>query len=69
MGLGRNSSKAETWRQELRQRPWKSATYGLAQLASLAPPTSIVNQKNAPTGHSNGGIFSNEVHSSWMTLT
>jgi hypothetical protein len=63
--------------QELKQRPWRSAAYWIAHLAvlykpgpptqggtahsSLGPPTSIINQEDAPTDLSTGqfdGTFS-----------
>ena len=34
--LDKNSSRAGTWRQELMQRPWKSAAYWLAHHGSLS---------------------------------
>jgi hypothetical protein len=42
--LGRNSSRVQAWRQELKKRPWRGAAYWLAQ------PLSHISQDQLPRG-------------------
>ena len=83
---GGNSSRAGSWKQELKERPWRNAAPWLASPGSfslffhtsqdylprcgsvprdMGPPTSIINQENAPmvlsTSQSGRDIFSSEI--------
>lgn len=81
-------ARKETWRQTLKQKPWRNtadliAPPWLAQPGTqaclarggpahsrLGHPTSVINQENGlqPTGQSERGNFSVDVHSSQITL-